>query len=259
MTMHPIPDAALSPVAEDPPRPSRLRWPLPALLAWAAAWLVYTLLQQAIGPDAALIVATLLAAAIGWRSTRPWRRAIVAAGFPLAMALADGAAVPAWLWLVPLGVLALAYPARTWGDAPLFPTPPGALDALPGVVPLAAQARVLDAGCGLGHGLRALHRAYPQARIEGIEWSWPLRCWTGLRCRFAQVRRGDLWQDRWDGLTMVYLFQRPETMERLMAKAEAEMAPGSWLVSLAFEVPGRTPHAVLHAAEGPSLWVYRID
>lgn len=245
---------------EDPAgeRPPLLRWPLPALLAWAAAWIVQQSLQTLVGDATALVVATLLGAAIGWRCPQPWRRAIVAAGFPLAMAISDGATVPAWLWLVPLGVLALTYPSRTWGDAPLFPTPAGALDELPALVSLPPQARVLDAGCGLGHGLRALHRAYPQARIEGIEWSWPLRWWTGLRCRFAHVRRGDLWQDPWTGLDLVYLFQRPETMLRLMAKADAEMTAGRWLVSLAFEVPGRTPHAVFHTVEGRPVWVYRV-
>lgn len=240
----------------------RWRWPLPALLAWAAAWGVYRLLLPTIGAGAALVVATLLAAAIGWRSPRPWRRAIVGAGFPLAMALADGAALPAWLWLVPLGVLALAYPARTWSDAPLFPTPTGALDSLPEVVPLPARARMRDAGCGLGHGLLALHRAYPEARLEGIEWSGLLARCAALRCRIAgvpaQVRQGDLWSDRWDGLDLLYVFQRPETMERLIAKAEAEMPPGSWFVSLAFEVPGRAAHAVLHAPGARPVWIYRI-
>ena len=57
----------------------------------------------------------------------------------------------------------------------MFPTPTGALDGLAQVLPLPAGARVLDAGCGLGHGLRALHRAWPQALLHGVEWSWVLR------------------------------------------------------------------------------------
>ena len=42
---------------------------------------------------------------------------------------------------------------------------------------------------------------------------------------------------------MVYLFQRPESMERAFAKATHELAPGCWLVSLEFAVPGRTADA----------------
>lgn len=236
----------------------RLRWPLPALLAWTAAWALHTLLRPTLGTGLALGIAALLAAASGWWSGQPWRRAIVALGFPVSMLLSGAAAVPGWTWLLPLAMLLLAYPARTWRDAPMFPTPRGALEGLPALLPLAPGAQVLDAGCGLGHGLRALHAVYPQACLSGIEWSWPLRLWCGLRCRFARVRRGDLWQDGWHTLDLVYLFQRPDTMARAMAKAEAEMRPGSWLVSLAFEVPGRRAQAVLHAPNARPVWIYRI-
>jgi len=56
----------------------------------------------------------------------------------------------------------------------------------------------------------------------------------------------------------VYLFQRPESMARALAKAESEMAAGAWLVSLAFEVPGARPHSVLRAEGTRPLWLYRI-
>lgn len=236
----------------------RLPWPLPALLAWAAAWGLYIGTQDPLGAAAAFCLAASIAAGLGFGSDRPWRRVIVAAGFPVSALLAGGAAVPAWAWLVPLALLALAYPAHAWRDAPLFPTPHRALDGLPSIVPLPEGARLLDAGCGLGHGLRALRAAYPQARLDGIEWSWPLRLWTGLRCRFATVRQGDMWRQHWQDFDLVYLFQRPESMARAIAKAEAEMHRGGWLVSLAFEVPGRQPQAVLHAPNQRPVWIYRI-
>ena len=47
-------------------------------------------------------------------------------------------------------------------------------------------AHVLDAGCGLGHGLQALRRAYPQAQLHGMEWSWPLRLLCGVVCPLGQ-------------------------------------------------------------------------
>lgn len=216
------------------------------------------------GTEASLPVAFTLAACsaavCGWLSVRPWRRVIVAVGFPVSFLLAGGAAaVPAWTWLFPLAVLALAYPAHAWRDAPVFPTPAGALDGLARMAPLPSQARILDAGCGLGHGLRALRLAYPEARLEGIEWSWPLRLWTGLRCPWARVRQGDMWRQSWHEHDLVYLFQRPESMPRAVAKARAEMRPGSWLVSLAFEACELTPHAVLHAPGGRPVWIYRLN
>ena len=233
-------------------------WPLPALLAWGSAWLLFLGLQRITTPVLALLLACTLATAASVLGSNWWRRGLIAAGFPLALALAGGAAVPAWAWLVPLVLLALVYPLNTWRDAPLFPTPPNALQSLAAQVPLAPGARVLDAGCGLGDGLRALRSAYPQARLEGVEWSWPLRFLCALRCPWAQVRRGDMWRTDWSAYQLVYLFQRPESMARAAAKAQAEMAPGTWLVSLDFAVPGVLPQAQLRLPGSRVVWIYRM-
>ena len=250
---------------------ARLPWPAPAVLAWLAAWgLALGLRQQApgLGLDAALWLASSLGAglALALRDAGWVRRTWVAAGFPVsawasgwAAASPAGAGVmPAWAWLLPLALLLLAYPLRAWRDAPMYPTPRDALAGLQAATGLAAGARVLDAGCGLGHGLQALQRALPGARLEGVEWSWPLRLAAGWRCPWARVRQGDMWRGPWQGLAMVYLFQRPESMARAWAKAQAELAPGAWLVSLEFEVPGQAPSACLRAPGGKPVWLYQV-
>ena len=155
--------------------------------------------------------------------------------------------------LVPL---LLAYPLRAWRDAPFFPTPAGALQGLPAVV--GRPARVLDAGCGLGHGLRALRRQWPGVRFEGVEWSPLLAVAARLACPWAHVRRGDMWAHSWAEQDLVYVFQRPESMARVWHKAQAELAPGSWLVSLEFAVPGVAPHAQLASGAQRPVWIYRI-
>src|SRR5690606_32373928 len=138
--------------------------------------LVYRLgAMLALAPGTALVLATLTGVLLSLAARRWWRRAIVGAGFPLALLARGAAAVPGWLWLLLLLAALLIYPVKAWRDAPLFPTPPHALTALPSRVALPPAARVLDAGCGLGHGLRALRAAYPLAELHGIEWSWPLR------------------------------------------------------------------------------------
>jgi len=235
-----------------------LPWPLPALLAWAGAWLLYLSLQRAVPPVAALVVASLLGTAASVLGATWWRRGLIALGFPLSLALTGMASLPAWAWLVPLALLLLVYPLNAWRDAPLFPTPHHALQALAVQAPLARGARVLDAGCGVGDGLIALRHAYPETRLEGLEWSWPLRLACALRCPWAQVRRGDMWAADWSGYQMVYLFQRPESMARAAAKAQAEMAAGAWLVSLEFAVPGLLPSAQLRAPGGRVVWIYRL-
>ena len=237
-----------------------LAWPVPALLGWGACWAVFALLRSFDSPLAVAIGAgAALGAALSVIGTTPWRRVFVAVGFPLSLALSGLAgALPAWGWLLPLALLALVYPLNAWRDAPLFPTPAGALDGLAALVPLAPNARVLDAGCGLGAGLRELHRAFPAATLHGLEWSWPLRLLCGWRCGFARVRRGDIWAADWSSYELVYVFQRPESMARAVAKAARELLPGTWLVSLEFDAAGRAPTKVLECADGRRLWLYRM-
>src|SRR3989344_5675093 len=207
----------------------RMPWPLPALVAWACAWLIFVALQRAVPPVAALLVACLLGTAASVLGDSWWRRGLIAAGFPLSLALLGAASLPTWAWLVPLALLLLVYPLNAWRDAPLFPTP---------------------------H--HALRHAYPAAQLEGIEWSWPLRLLCALRCPWAQVRRADMWAEDWSPYRMVYLFQRPESMARAAGKAHAELATGAWLVSLEFAVPGVLPCAQLRAPGGRVVWLYRM-
>ncbi len=236
-----------------------LRWPLPALLTWALAWAALTgLTSLGLGQGVAIAAASLLAAGLALLHEARWRRLIVALGFPLSMLFAlRSTDLPAWTWLLPLALLALAYPRRSWSDAPWFPTPQGALVALRELAAMPPNSLMLDAGCGLGHGLTELRLAYPAARIEGIEWSGLLARLAAWRCPWARIHRGDMWAQDWAPYALVYVFQRPETMARVWAKACAELPASSWLVSLDFPVAGQTPVASLALKRGHSLWVYR--
>ena len=244
------------------PRPGHWPWPLPAVLAWSLAWLLFKLLSAlALPPSLALGAATALGVAASLWGQTWWRRLFIGAGFPLSLALslasAGALAMPAWAWLLPLALLLLVYPINAWRDAPLFPTPADALLALPQYAPLPAGARILDAGCGAGHGLQALRAAYPQASLHGLEFSWPLRWLSALRCPWARVRRGDIWLADWSDYDMVYLFQRPESMTRAVLKC-AEMRTGAWLVSLDFAAIHLRPTAQYRAPGGKMVWLYRV-
>jgi hypothetical protein len=194
-----------------------------------------------------------------------WRRLVVLAGLPLSVLLVLGAgAVPAWTWLAAAAVLVVIYPIQAWRDAPLFPTPRDALTELPRKVSIGDRARVLDAGSGVGDGLIALRRAYPQALLVGVEGGFLMAVISRLRLRLAgvrdaSIRRGDFWRSDWSTFDLVYLFQRPETMPRAWMKARQEMKAGAWLVSLEFAVPEVKPHARMTCPDGRSLWVYRVE
>ena len=236
-----------------------LRWPLPALLAWGAAWALFLGLRAVGTPVLLAVLGGTLVGVLGsvWGGSG-WRRGLIGLGFPLSLALSGVPALPAWAWLLPLALLLLVYPLNAWRDAPLFPTPEGALDDLPDVAPLPPGARVLDAGCGLGQGLQALRRAYPLAELHGLEWSRPLQRLCAWRCPWAQVNQGDIWRADWSGYQLVYLFQRPESMARALAKARAELQPGAWLVSLEFAVDGVPPTGRLEGVQGRPVWLYQM-
>ena len=238
-------------------RLSHWPWPLPALLAWAAGWALWTGATAAGAPPALGLLAGLTAAAaLARRCEGRRRKSIALAGFPLsALVLGLGPALPPWAWLAALLPLLLVYPVRAWRDAPFFPTPAGALQGLQAW--LGTPRRALDAGCGLGHGLAALHRLWPQCELHGVEWSLPLAAAAAVRCRYASVRRGDMWAASWAGHDLVYVFQRPESMVRAFDKARRELAPDGWLVSLEFEVPGQTPVACLRCPGRRALWLYQ--
>ncbi len=236
-----------------------LPWPLPAVIAWTAGWLSW---QGAGGlgfePALALAAGCCTSVLLAWRCRGAWRRTLAASGFPLAAGLGGAAQglAAAW-WLLPLLPLLLVYPLRAWRDAPFFPTPAAGLQGLAEVV--GQPVDVLDAGCGLGHGLHELAALWPQARLQGVEWSPLLATLARLRVRRADIRRADMWSLPWAPFDLVYLFQRPESMVRAWDKAQRELRPGAWLVSLEFAVPGVEPTACLAAPNRRTVWIYRLQ
>ena len=240
----------------------RWPWPLPALLAWGAAWLVFHWAQRlAIAPALALFLGTTTGVVFSLAGATLTRKLTMALGFPLSWWLwagGIGSVSLAWVWLLPLLLFLWIYPPASWRDAPLFPTPPEALYGLRELAPLPLAAHVLDAGCGLGDGLIALEREYPDARLHGIERSTPLRLLCALRCRWAQVAGGDMWAADWSPYHLVYLFQRPESMPRAMDKAARELRPGAWLVSLDFEARDWVPTYCLQGGDERPVWVYQV-
>ena len=241
-----------------------LRWPATALLGWIAAWAAWAALRFCgVAPAWSGVVAVFVSLLAASLMRSPWRRLITAAGFPLSMVLLflPGSAFPAWGWLFLLMGLAGLYPVRAWRDAPWYPTRRGALHGLALLAPFRGarvQPRILDAGCGHGAGLIELLKEYPQAELVGIEWSVSLCLLSRWRCRWARVRRADMWSESWTGYDMVYIFQRPETLGRALAKASREMRPGSWLVSLEFGAEGVAPTSVLSGAARQPVWLYRL-
>src|SRR3990167_5574253 len=194
-----------------------LIWPLPALLTWALAWGVFLGLRVAGLGAVAAFVLALLVSGLPAWTGRTPWRRVFMLAGFPLSLLASGAAA--------------GLPAWAW------------------LLPLAPLLALSPPHTPRGES--------PQARIHGLEWSWPLTALCALRCRFAQVRRADIWAANWSGYDLVYLFQRPESMPRAMDKAASELRPGSWLVSLEFEAGGWAPQGVLQNVDGKPVWLYQ--
>lgn len=91
-----------------------------------------------------------------------------------------------------------------------------------------------------------MSRARPELDVVGIETA-PIPfalAWLRARlsgCANIRVLYGDIWAHDLAPYDLAYAFLSPAPMPRLLAKARAEMRPGSRLVSNSFDVPDNIP------------------
>ena len=211
-------------------------------------------LQRVTTPVLALLLACALAAAASLLGSTWWRRGLIAAGFPLALASTGGAVVPAWAWLVPLGLLALVYPLNAWRDAPCF---------RPRSMPcrLAAQitrwpgARAPDAGVAWAMG--CVPCAAPTPKPGWKVWNGAGPCISCAPCAaLAQVRGATCGAPTGAVTSSSTCSSARKAWPLCRCQAQAEMASGSWLVSLNLRCPV-LPQAQLRLP-GIVVWIYRF-
>ena len=153
-----------------------------------------------------------------------------------------------------LAISILAYQAIT-GVPPMSSRASEAADviALLKQAGMQENAIIYELGCGWGSLVVALARAFPEARIRGIEMS-PLPYWTArFRTRhFAnvQLHRGDFFKfDVRDAQAITcYLMIKP--MQKLADFLDSRLNPGTPVVSLTFWFRGRV---VTARRTGPGL------
>ena len=205
-----------------------------------------------------------LAAAIGWAARLPlWWIPINLAFFPLLFAalgleLAPGIVLTAFLILYSLN-------SAAWRQrVPLFASGRRTARQVAALIPHRCNVRVMDLGCGAGGLLARLAAARPDGTFHGVELS-PVP-WLAARIRAwlsggaFSVRWGDFWLADLSRYDVVYAYLSPEPMERLWAKANREMRPGTLFVSKGFAVPGAQASLTVATGErmDPALYVWRM-
>lgn len=245
---------------------SVLRHALPAQLAGlaAAALALYSGLLPAAGwaLAAQALVAALCAHLLG--SARWWLLIhlsfvpALALGLRLSQSLAIS---PHWFLLIFLALL-LVYGHTHRSQVPLYLSNQATAQALARLLPTRPVA-MLDIGAGIGNVLRVLANIRPDCRFTGIELAlapWLLGRMLANRQPNINWQRGDFFQYSWADFEVVYAFLSPVPMSAVWAKACAELAPGSLLVSNSFAIPGIVPEQTLLVDDRrrTHLLVYRI-
>ena len=151
------------------------------------------------------------------------------------------------------------------GISPL-PTTPRARRAMFDLLPTELEGTIFELGSGWGTLAVPLARRYPRCRVVGYELS-PVP-WLFSRLRQVVQRLPNLTLNRGDfhcaplgdaALVVCYLF--PGGMEKLKPKLEAELAPGTLILSNFFRVPGWRPakEATVADMHASTIYLYRVE
>lgn len=201
-------------------------------------------------------IAALLS--LAWRQPAWWPPLHVA--FLPAVALAQQASMPPWVYLAAFLLLVLFYWSSFRTRVPLYLSGQSAWQATASLLPPAQPFRFIDLGSGLGGVPLHLEPRFPQGDFFGTEVApapWLIsraRAWLkGSRVRFMRRDYADLDLGDYD---VVFAFLSPAAMPGLWQQAASQMRSGSLFLSLAFAVEGRKPDLVLQAPAGAGHVLY---
>lgn len=187
----------------------------------------------------------------GWAALLSWRAGlaswwrIIQFGFAPTLLLARSLALPPGVFLAAFLVFLLVYWSTFRTQVPYYPSGRAVWDTVAGLLPAGRPARAIDIGSGLGGLVLELARRRPDCQVDGIELA-PLP-WLASRLRArmqgsrARFLRGDYDKLDFGQYDLVFAYLSPAAMSALWRKAEAEMRPGSVLVSYEFGIVDRTP------------------
>ena len=144
------------------------------------------------------------------------------------------------VWALALFILVwLVFSNSLKERVPLYLTNNTTREALKSLVKRKRNIRFLDLGCGLGGNVAFMSQQKAVAESHGVETA-PVpyivsTLMTSLRG--GNTYAMDIWNTELAYYDLVYAFLSPEPMQKLWAKVQDEMHPGSVFVSNSFAVP----------------------
>ena len=242
-----------------------------ALLIQCAAFLLTLLIVAGVAEAtdapvpialAALLQGGLAATMSYWRRLARWWLFIQFL-FPAAIVATQLLHLPPTLYLAAFVLLLGLYWTTFRTQVPFYPSRPAAWNAVAALLPQERPVKFIDIGSGIGGLVLNLAGRRPDSEFFGIELA-PL-AWlvSSLRARIGGGRghfiRGDYTRLDLAQYDVVFAYLSPAAMPDLWRKANAEMRPGSLLLSYEFQIPTVPPQSVTQPASGgPALYGWHM-
>lgn len=188
---------------------------------------------------------------------------VIQALFPLAFYWLMTWRMPSWIFLVFFVFLLSLYWTTFRTQVPFYPSGHATWQAVAAQLPANRPVNFIDIGSGMGGLLLQLASMRPDSKFTGIEIAPLPYCICWIRNAFssnkASIIRGDYVALDFSVFDVVFAYLSPAAMDALWRKAQAEMRPGSLLISYEFNCPGRLPDRKIQPKSlGPELYVWKF-
>jgi SAM-dependent methyltransferase len=174
---------------------------------------------------------------------RWWR--LIQMAFPLMLLAALALNLPPSLFLGAFALFVILFWSTFRTQVPYYPSGRRVWEEVARQLPADRPLRIVDIGSGLGGLVLDLARRRPDCEVSGIELA-PLP-WLASHLRALVTRsrarflRGDYDKLDFGNYDAVFAYLSPAAMGNLWRKAQAEMRPGSVLLSYEFVITEREP------------------
>ena len=160
-----------------------------------------------------------------------------------------------------LFVLSTAFSIRLTQGALFVPTSNRRVEAFLGAVPMNPGDFLVDIGCGDGRVLKAASTRY-HIRALGFEvnlLAYATARIRTIRCPEVRIKRQDFNKADIRQADVVFCYLFPDVLKSVVKKLEAEVRPGTRVVSCNFPLPGWHPFEVLRppsSRHGDPIYIY---
>lgn len=166
-------------------------------------------------------------------------------------------------------ILAIGVSIVVWsiknGISPM-PTSPKVKSSLLSILPEKFEGTIYELGSGWGTLIVPLAKKFPNCRIVGFETSpfpfWFSRLWLKmLGLPNVHLMRKDFFSVNLSDASLVVCYLYPGAMKRLKGKLEAELQPGTLVVSNTFAIPGWSSEKMLEADDiyRSKIYLYKMQ